>query len=150
MNDRFKLKCFNKKQNKMYEVRSISYYQGNVKRIEVDDNGKILIFDEYENNIGVTVLIQCTGLKDKNAKLIYEGDIVRVGNSVFEIVNELGCFMLATKTNIEAIHLFPNSWNDNVYPLSQLYFEYDNEENYIDQLEVIGNIYENKELLDEN
>ena len=42
---------------------------------------------------------------------------------------------------------FPNKWNDNVYPLSQLYFEYDNEENCIDQLEVIGNVYENPELL---
>ena len=48
----------------------------------------------------------------------------------------------------EEIFDFPNRWNDNVYPLSQLYFEYENEDYCIDQLEVIGNVYENPELLE--
>ena len=48
----------------------------------------------------------------------------------------------------EEIFDFPNRWNDNVYPLSQLYFEYENEDYCINQLEVIGNVYENPELLE--
>lgn len=46
-----------------------------------------------------------------------------------------------------SIHQFKGYWNDNVYPLSQLYFEYENEEFTLHNLEIIGNIYENPELL---
>ena len=93
--------------------------------------------------------MQPTGLRDKNNKLIYEGDIVNVYVSSeklyrYQVKFEIGSFMLVSN---EEIFDFPNKWNDNVYPLSQLYFEYDNEENCIDQLEVIGNVYENPELL---
>ena len=93
---------------------------------------------------------QCTGLKDKNDKLIYEGDIVNVYVSSkklykYQVKFEIGSFMLVSN---DEIFDFTNKWNDNVYPLSQLYFEYENEDNCIYQLEVIGNIYENTELLE--
>ena len=94
-------------------------------------------------------LIQSTGLKDKNGKLIYEGDIVNVYVSSeklyrYQVKFEIGSFMLVSDGEIFD---FPNKWNDNVYPLSQLYFEYENEDYCIEQLEVIGNVYENPELL---
>ena len=96
------------------------------------------------------VLMQPTGLRDKNNKLIYEGDIVNVYVSSeklyrYQVKFEIGSFMLVSD---EEIFDFPNRWNDNVYPLSQLYFEYENEDYCIDQLEVIGNVYENPELLE--
>lgn len=91
----------------------------------------------------------CTGLNDKNGKLIYEGDILDLYVSSkklyrYEVKYEIGSFMLVSQ---DEIFDFPNVWNDYVYPLSQLYYEYQNEENCIDECEVIGNIYENPELL---
>lgn len=46
MNDRFKFRCYNKFQEKMFDVKNISYINGIVKRIEVQDDERILIFDE--------------------------------------------------------------------------------------------------------
>lgn len=143
MNDRFKLKCFNRLQNKIYEVRSISYYQGNVKRIEVEDNGKILIFDEYDNNIDNCILVQCTGLKDKNGKLIFEGDIVRFSKYHDP---EGGDWEKSVVV-----------WGDELdYPafdLKHTDFGGINGLHYLFAqdcpIEVIGNIYENADLLEE-
>ena len=107
-----------------------------------------------DNEAYLTILphktIQCTGLKDKNGKLIYDGDIVNVYVSSeklyrYQVKFEIGSFMLVSE---EEIFDFPNKWNDNVYPLSQLYFEYENEDYCIEQVEVVGNIYENSELLE--
>ena len=96
-------------------------------------------------------ILQCTGLKDKNGKLIYEGDVLDLYVSSkklyrYEVKYEIGSFMLVSQ---DEIFDFPHVWNDYVYPLSQLYYEYQNEENCIDECEVIGNIYENPELLED-
>ena len=70
---------------------------------------------------------QCTGLKDKNSKLIYEGDILQ---------DKYG-----------ALH--PISWNikgffeADTFAIAGFYSAIQ------EDMEVIGNIYENKELLNE-
>ena len=68
------------------------------------------------------ILMQYTGLKDKNGKEIYEGDIVKWSNSVNSGVYEIKWFRTGFSSN--GLPLF----NDDV-------------------VEVIGNIYENPELL---
>ena len=154
MQDRFKLRVWDTLANKM----TYNFMLGNfIQKSQTDYEKKDWVGINYEpdyicfNNAGIDylVLMQPTGLRDKNGKLIYEGDIVNVYVSSeklyrYQVKFEIGSFMLVSD---EEIFDFPNKWNDNVYPLSQLYFEYDNEENCIDQLEVIGNVYENPELL---
>ena len=73
---------------------------------------------------------QCTGLKDKNGKLIYEGDIVQdVEDPLYVSVVMWDEIDLRWKTKGRGYEIVGS-----VYP-----------ENHI----VIGNIHENKELLNE-
>ncbi|MEE0865539.1 MAG: YopX family protein [Clostridia bacterium] len=77
-------------------------------------------------------LMQYTGLKDKNGKEIYEGDIVRthyigeIGVENDEVIFDRGCFCV--------------NYSEDYHPLL-------NEVNHCS--EVIGNIYENPELLED-
>lgn len=137
MNDRFKFRCYNKFQEKMFNVKSMSYINGIVQRIEVQDDDRILIFDEWLNNIDNTVLMQSTGLKDKNGKLIYEGDIVKFNFDTDEIK------AVVSWDNKELIGFYLNTTD---YFKDKYVTDYDF---YKNDYEVIGNIYENPELLEE-
>jgi uncharacterized phage protein (TIGR01671 family) len=80
-------------------------------------------------------LMQYTGLKDKNGKEIYEGDILNFGNkNNVEVIFDNGCFNVFDE---------PLGWDftpdyDNDYKPIKTNFKY---------CEVIGNIHENPELL---
>ena len=86
------------------------------------ENGKFLSEPKWEN----LILMQFTGLKDKNGKEIYEGDIVKMvhGGKIFQIKYMGAGFMYKNENDLE----YPNH-------------------NNAGNSEVIGNIYENSELL---
>jgi hypothetical protein len=86
--------------------------------------------DDQENY----VIWQYTGLKDKNGKEIYEGDICNAGMVTGPIDFIIGGFSLASNPLIEFL------------PKDACIFSPDYDPSWID-VEVIGNIFENPELL---
>lgn len=82
-------------------------------------------------------LIQYTGLLDKNGKEIYEGDIVEYGGTDRGWVSSLYSGKFEVRANlisgIELVGFFDQ--------------QYTKLDDFFNQFEVIGNIYENPELL---
>ena len=96
------------------------------------------IGDAYQYEVDPSTVGQFTGILDKNEREIYEGDILKDTNNAIYYVDFIrGCFYL--KTNYKSFpHLGWTEW----LPMCE-----------IDRLaipvefEIIGNIYENPELL---
>ena len=84
-------------------------------------------FQELYLHGRVVTKLQYTGLKDKNGVEIYEGDIAQSPHSKFKIVFTDGMFTPSTLDGYATLHTLSDI---------NKYFE------------VIGNIYENKELIE--
>jgi uncharacterized phage protein (TIGR01671 family) len=94
--------------------------------------------EEQTYELGLENLMQYTGLKDKNGKEIYEGDIVKVHESGWHEVE---------KGTLEYVHWCSCGWGFCALAenpdKSHLCHGWTNGSD----LEVIGNIYENPELI---
>lgn len=134
MNDRYKFRvwCEN---NQEWEKDTILISNKNMYEIRNDKFTKYTDIDPKNHIINF-----CTGIKDKNGKLIYEGDIVRTwkfstGITKLSVIvwNEARCgFRLCDIDNYRRnIHRYPQSMVN------------------VTTIEVLGNIYENPELLEE-
>ena len=92
------------------------------------------VFEKY-------TFMQCTGLKDKNGKLIFEGDIIEHRYKFFE-------------TQPEIVSRLEVLWEDEYSAFSgfnnnKIRFSIGPGMRFLRDFEIIGNIYENPELLEE-
>lgn len=101
------------------------YFEITVDGIVTYDMRYILPYDDIPPYLD-TVIMQSTGLRDKNGKEIFEGDIVKYWENIGYIEFYQGSWVI--------------NWND-----GSLFDLYDNDNN----LEVIGNIYSHSHLLDD-
>lgn len=97
---------------------------------------------EDERNGEDVILMQSTGLKDKNGKEIFEGDIVRTTRFLGR-ADEIGGFYEYEKDYLGVVKVLEGSWViDTGSDAVNLWSE-------IDENEVLGNIYESLELLED-
>ena len=133
MNDRFKFRVPVFYDGKFKAFKKYSLCNGVVIWKEPETIGELWIEDELKRNnphLSLGHDEQCSGLKDKNGKLIYEGDIVKTEwfdeKTIYQVVwdEKMACFYFDSK--------------DMFYLFDDLPAEV---------TEIIGNIDENPDLL---
>ena len=143
MSREIKFRVWDKTTNIMFEDNkyaniTIEFFIG-----MVDINGIKL---DYENECEA-VLMQYTGLKDKNGKEIYDGDILKqVKKSSRE-----GCESSSyDKNNFEVVFKYGSFWLQRPYDDSVYIRDFPNIDEFVgfECFEIVGNIYENPELLE--
>lgn len=114
-----KFRAWDKLNKEMFNVEFIDFQKKQVYR-DVISYRK---FDDIE-------LMQYTGLKDKNNKEIYEGDIIVLRGSKYKVIFKTeGARFVLRNDEFELEITFINNNNE--------------------RLEIIGNIYENPELMED-
>lgn len=132
MQDRFRFRAWNKENKEMIYNAEIAYdgmnYNTSWQIGKNTNDGWVDCFGYYLDYPEDYEVMQCTGLKDKNGKLIYEGDVVERKNG-FSIKRGVVYF-------------------------NEVFTQFDvtNMSHYslVNRSIVLGNIYENPELLENN
>lgn len=125
MSREIKFRCWDKYNKEMLDVEDL-HWDDCTREFSI----RTTMYSDYFD-IEDMILMQYTGLKDKNGKEIYEGDIVKIKSNPLDMIGYI------------------------IYDEYDLAFELRDDENesqeclwYQEQeLEVIGNIYDNPELL---
>ena len=139
--DRFRFRAWDKQPKKMYyDVQDLQGFLGLDAKIDknigmYDTFGQLLSEPLNFSNESMFEIMQCTGIRDKNNKLIYEGDLIHT------IIKTLGGNKIVDK--IEIIKYY-----DSACQFSAYYTFIGSKTLINDEIEIIGNIYENSELLE--
>ena len=130
-----KFRAWLKEDRKMEDIKTIDFTDKTIRCLKKNEfiNAYLLrrvSFDDVE-------LMQYTGVKDKNGKEIYEGDIVLI--KLYETSTwhktvvgfKKGAFIADLIDKEDYVYIFHHGFTG-------------------DDFEIIGNVYENKNLLEEN
>lgn len=123
------IKAWDKRNKQMKKVWAIDYQ---INEVELSDK-----FDGYWTKFEDVILLQYTGLKDKNGVKIYEGDIIsytmlRFNGVGYETEEEYGVVEYGDAVfEIDGVPLYVAHAED-------------------DEIEIIGNVYSSPELLETN
>lgn len=98
------------------------------------------LIDLTEKATDKYILMQSTGLKDKNNKEMFDGDIVSISRTDVN-GNIIKYFKIISYSVDYGMFFYKNMEDGSCYATFG--------EIYLDRVEVIGNIYENKEILGE-
>jgi len=138
MEDRFKFRAWVPSRRAIFPVTDIL-------------RDRLIVEKDYFDNVGDTLkldliygvadfeLIQCTGLKDKKGTLIFEGDIVDMIPLDTEVTSGVVIFK-DSRASFVVKEMGINKYYD-----CQMFFDLP----ILHKIEVIGNKYENPELLED-
>ena len=133
-----KFRLFDKRFRLMLEVHVIDFYERTID-CYVDDLGvnrqEVYSYEMNEDNY---VLMQSTGLADKNGKEIFEGDIVRALSEGY-----CGTFQVKWRNEGTPMYILYPAWQN------EQFWDLKGVNGVDDGIEVIGNIHEHPELLNQ-
>ena len=141
--DRFRFRAWDKKNKRMlyniqeaYDGGCVEDEKGNdVETCYVDCFSSFFPYDDNDKNEEF-IVEQCTGLKDKNGRLIYEGDIVKRHSKYSEDEKDV---VLQVEWNCKGARYITTDKKHDNWIFSMFDYEY----------EILGNIYEKPELLED-
>jgi uncharacterized phage protein (TIGR01671 family) len=134
MNREIKFRAWDKRLKEMQFTIEMHQYKDGSMGIQIGDSLAVRDDDDF-------ILMQYTGLKDKNGKEIYEGDVIRYTKNKHLIYPNFTTVIEYYKYSFG--FRLQNSFN--TYDPFCLHDEI--EIDFLPYIEVIGNIYENPELL---
>lgn len=127
-----KFRAWDKEKGTMHKVEEITFHEdGSISGLLEDGRGRyyfnqrVLVDGDYIDDV---VLMQYTGVKNKSGREIYEGDIYHHGDINIKYIVEWVDAGFKGRQNGNRSYAGLGYWQD--------------------QIEVIGNIYENPELLE--
>jgi len=115
-----KFRAWDTEINKMVYPVTFSVIDNNLRPLKLNTDGN--------SSYKFFPLMQYTGLKDKNGKEIFEGDEINVDGYISQ------------EGNRHYVEFYKGAFGSNVYSDFELLSKYKN-------IEIIGNIYENPELI---
>lgn len=145
-----------------YYVKALDMYDEEIHVIMDLDS----VFYSYGDVTGVNLvdsdtICQCAGFNDKNAEPICENDIVDFLGHRGIVKFECGTFGIFCEKHIDWDEIQANIMpvtgcenllyackNDNFISLWEIYWNFNDEDNYLSTVEVVGNVFDNPELLE--